>query len=294
MPKPGEAPVTRRISGVMRPGPESAARHYERSINIRRSWSVPRHRERWQPRAVLTPLDRYAFDTRGYLVFDSVLSRVEVDRLREVITRRGVAGGTSVNEQRFGWHGQLLTWDQGFRDLIDHPLVVDLLRTFIGAHVRLDHAYGIVMPPHSRGLGLHGPDIHFDAAYYYGYRGGEPRCGLLAFSWALVDAPERGGGFGCIPGSHRAEEPLPGNADSLVQLVPQSAGSLLVFTEALAHCTMPWNGDAPRFALLYKYAPATMQVDVVPAMAREHVGLLTARQRRLVEPPSRIGRADSI
>ena len=238
----------------------------------------------------LSRLDRYTFDTRGYLLFEGVLPAATVGTLRDAVGAQGLApAGMSIESQRFGWHGELLGWHQGFLDLLDHAVVCGVLSAFVGAMARLDHAYGIVMRPGTTGLGLHGPAWPFDPSQYYVHRAGEIRSGLLSFSWALGDGRPGDGGFGCIPGSHRAGEPLPPGAEVLVQEVAQPAGSLLVFTEALVHCTLPWRGPGERMTLLYKYSPgsSTWAAAEPPPPAWD---AMTARQRRLIEPPSVGGR----
>jgi hypothetical protein len=164
-------------------------------------------------------LDRYSFDTAGYVVMDDVLTASQVGCMTDILEERGVTGGRSVDEQRFAWHGELLTWDRSFRDLIDHPVVLDALATFIGPQVRLDNVYGVVVEPGSVGLGLHGPAQPYDPAQYYRHEGGITRCGMLGFGWALNNTPPDGGGFGCIPGSHHISTPPPPDADDLVQPV---------------------------------------------------------------------------
>jgi hypothetical protein len=241
----------------------------------------------------LSALDRYRFDVAGYLLFEDVLEAREVDILRAVIQARLASPpGPSVEEQRF-W-GEFLGWHPLCRDLIDHPLVVDVLADLIGPYARLDHAYGIVMAPGQAGLGLHGPDWPFDPAQFYLYRGGRMRSGLLSFSWALTTAGAGEGGFGCIPGSHRAEEPIPEGAEALVVEVPQRAGSLLVFTEALGHCTIPWTAPENRLSLLYKYSPGSSAWSRRAGVPADLLPLLTPRQRLLAEPPYVGGRKPSL
>ena len=115
-----------------------------------------------------------------------------------------------------------------------------------------------VMAPGTSGLGLHGGATPFDPAQYYLLRDGQIRCGLVAVQWALVDHPPGGGGFCCVPGSHKASFPLPGRPDGgLVVEVPLAAGDLVLFTEALTHGTLDWQGPAVRRTLLYKYSPGS-------------------------------------
>ena len=253
-----------------------------------------RRRPSWRVHR-LSALDRYAFDTGGYLLVEGVLGPGEVDALRAVVAAQGLSEpAESVASQRFGWNGDLLTWDPALRDLVDHPLVVEVLAAFIGPHVRLDHAYGIAMRPGTSGLGVHGPAWPFDPAQYYVHRAGAIRSGLLTFSWSLTDGGPGSGGFGCIRGSHRAAEPLPAGAERLVEEVAQPAGSLLVFTEALVHCTLPWRGSSTRQALLYKYSPGSSAWAAGPAAPPEVVALMTDRQRCLLEPPFVGGRQPAL
>ncbi len=243
----------------------------------------------------MSAIGRYQFDVSGFLVFEDALDPAEMSTLRKAIEGQGInPPGEAVMEQRFGFQSDLLALHQAFRDLIDHPLAVDVLAELIGPHARLDHCYGIAMRAGTAGLGLHGPATPFDASQYYLYRGGRMRSGLLSFNWALTDAEPGQGGFGCIPGSHRAEEPVPEGAESLVVEIPQRAGSLLVFTEALVHCTVPWNGSEDRLALLYKYSPGNSTWACYPAARPEVLPLLTPRQRKLVEPPYVGGREPSL
>ena len=257
---------------------EVPARGWRRSHGIRARRGAERG---------LSPLQRYSFDVDGFLLLEGALDPARVRHLRSVIEGRDLpAPDHTIGRQRFGGGGQLFEWDPLFTDLIDHPWVVAVLRELIGAHVRLDHAYGIIMAPGTAGLGLHGPAEPFDPAQYYLSRHGVPRSGLLAFSWALTDGRPGDGGFGCIPGSHRATVALPEGAESLLVEVPQPAGSLLVFTEALAHCTIPWTGAGRRLVVMLKYSPGNSAWDPSPAAPAATVAAMPEARRRFFQPPS--------
>ena len=240
----------------------------------------------------LSPLDRYRFDVRGYLVFEDVLDAATLSRLRSAIDAQALPpADETIERQRFGHNGELFGWDRAFCDLLDHPVALAVLAEFIGPYARLDHAYGITMRPGTAGLGLHGPAEPFDPSQYYVHRQGALRSGLITFTWSLCDAGPGAGGFGCIPGSHRASEPLPAGAETLVEEIPQPAGSLLVFTEALMHCTLPWQGPGTRWAVLYKYSPGSSAWGATAAAPPELVATMTPRQQRFMSPPYVGGRA---
>jgi hypothetical protein len=243
----------------------------------------------------LSALDRYAFDVRGYLLFEGLLSPPVVARLQAAIDDQLLPpADETIARQRFGQGGQLFAWDQAFRDLIDHPTALAVLGDLIGPYVRLDHAYGLTMRPGTSGLGLHGPAEPYDPAQYYVHRMGFGRSGLLTLCWSLSDGRPGEGGFGCIPGSHQASYPLPAGAESLITEVSQPAGSLLVFTEALAHGTIPWQGASTRWALLYKYSPGSTAWDPHPAAPADVVATMSARQQRFFLAPSVGGRKPAL
>ena len=235
----------------------------------------------------LSPLQRYAFDVQGFLLLERALDHRTVRRLRTAVeAQRLPPADGNIETQRFGQGGGMFTWDPAFADLIDHPWVVAVLSDLIGPHVRLDHAYGIVMAPGTAGLGLHGPAEPFDPAQYWAPRMGSLRSGLLTFSWSLVDGGPGQGGFGCIPGSHKASVPLPAGAESLLVQVPQAAGSLLVFTEALAHCTIPWTAPETRLVVMLKYSPGNSAWDPSPAAPPDVVAAMPPQRRLFFQPPS--------
>lgn len=237
----------------------------------------------------LTEHERYLVDIQGYVVRRSALSTNEVQALNVAVDLLGLPepNETDIWSQRFRNH---LGSARCFRDLIDHPAVIGPVIDLCGEYARLDHAYGIVMDRGQRGLGLHGGGTPHDPSQYYEVRGGTMFNGLVAAQWALVDHRPGDGGFGCIPGSHRANFALPQAvpADWVVE-VPMAAGDLVIFTEALTHCTIRWSGQGMRRTLLYKYAPGHLAwgrnygSDLAELSATT---VLTQRQKALLDPPA--------
>jgi ectoine hydroxylase-related dioxygenase (phytanoyl-CoA dioxygenase family) len=214
-----------------------------------------------------------------------VLMPSEIASLNAAVDRLRVpAPGDNLQSQRFSGH---LPKAASFRALIDHPAMFEAVLEVCGPYVRLDHAYGIIMAPGTSGLGLHGGATPFDPAQYYVVRDGRIHCGLVAAQWALVDHPAVGGGFCCVPGSHKAAYPLPNGYDrALVREVPLDAGDLVIFTEALTHGTIPWRGPGQRRTLLYKYSPGSSSWAEDQQWPKELLRELTERQKLLLQPPT--------
>lgn len=235
----------------------------------------------------MTDAERYRLDLQGFLLRRGVLGAGEVDALLAAIDVLDLPRpGLDIGSQRFSDH---LGLTHRFRDLIDHPAVLEIVREICGSTVRLDHAYGIVMSPGTSGLALHGGATPFDPAQYYLVERGRIRTGLVAAQWALVDHPPGAGGFMCIPGSHRSGFTLPATFDrDLAVEVPMEPGDVVVFSEALTHGTMPWRGRDERRTLVYKYSPGNSAYGPA-AWPDQLLGACTPRQRLLLQPPTVAG-----
>src|SRR5690606_19047212 len=113
--------------------------------------------------------------------------------------------------------------------------------------------------------------------------------GLIVVSFALTDIDPGIGGFACIPGSHKALYKTPQKYYSVENnpiaiQVPQKAGDVVIFTEALTHGTMPWrNKTGERRSVLLKYCPHYMQWST--RTMEVNTDQLTERQRLILQGP---------
>ena len=160
--------------------------------------------------------------------------------------------------------------------MIDLPAIAPYLQTLIGTNYRLDHDYiKIDSATHASKLYLHGGGQGAGGAKdlvgptdggqcYYRYSNGKFYNGLVAVGFELDTVPSGAGGFACVPGSHKVNFELPSDwkvsetQDDLpefVHRVEAEAGDAIIFTEACAHGTVPWEGDGERRTIFYKYSP---------------------------------------
>jgi hypothetical protein len=237
----------------------------------------------------LDDIERYLFDLNGYLVVKAALTTDEVSRINAVIDamppwdqvsasshahtgldRESTAdGNTEPTEGPIDFYsGLLLEWGEPIRRLVGHATIRPYLEELLGDTNRLDHQYAIFMKNDhvfAGGHALHGGGTPFDPSQYYLFRNGRMHSGLTVVSYALTDAPAGAGGFCCVPGSHKANYPLPPHFRELfdpvpsVQHVPVAAGDAILFTEALSHGCLRWNAEHERRALLFKYSPGHIQ-----------------------------------
>ncbi len=242
--------------------------------------------------------ERYLLDLQGYLVIENAIEATALARMNAWLDEQ--------EKQDSRWSGQtgndhldhLLTWGPDFRALIDNPRVLPVLKGALGDDLRLDHDYAIFLRPGGKGLFLHGGATPHDRTQYYQVIDGKMYNGLVVATYALTDVPEGQGGLVCVPGSHKSNFVCPPALSEVLAPSPVmrqiacKAGDCVVFTEALLHGTLPWQGPHVRRTLFFKYSPGHMMWVNRPYYPlegqSEMAGLgaeLTEVQRLLLNPP---------
>jgi ectoine hydroxylase-related dioxygenase (phytanoyl-CoA dioxygenase family) len=257
----------------------------------------------------MTDREKYLFDIQGFLVVRGFLSEKEVARLNAAFDAnadRMVEDGNSYTSgsttlagaKRRGFFSGMLEWEkpwcEPFRELLAHAKSVPLLNAMHGRGWRMDHApFALFSRAGDEGLVLHGPGHRFDGSQYYVVKDGVMRCGMVVFQFQLADVNAGDGGFCCIPGSHKANFPIPREIEKwemdqeIVVQPAMRAGDMLIFNEATTHGTLPWRGKGERRSLLYRYSPKYLHFaggyhqTSFPAWVEE----LTEAQRAVLEPP---------
>ena len=206
----------------------------------------------------MTEEERYLFDVRGYMVLNQVLNEEELATLNATFDKKQVQS-ENPNAGRARYL-DLISWGKTYRDLIDHPALVPYLEKIFGEDFRLDHDYAEHMIEGGAGE-LHFNGTPYSTMYHYNVQDDKIHCGLVSVAWALKDVSSGAGGFCCVPGSHKSSFPSPGSItcvgqpSACVEQISCSAGSVVIFTEALRHGTLAWTAPAQRRTLFYKYSP---------------------------------------
>lgn len=260
----------------------------------------------------LTERELYRFDLEGAIVIPGILSDVEVEAANaaldanadraHVMEDETFGAKALAGERRTAYDG-MLTWDKPhcdpFRSMIAHPKVMPYLDDLLGAGWHLDHAPNVFeftkgTEGHALHLGLwwNHPGIWFDTT------SGRIRSGLLVVEYVLTDQIEGEGGFAFIPGSHKSAFPRPKSIDhyetdtDLVRNPSAPAGSVIIFTEKVAHGALPWVSGHDRRVAIFRYSPKTQQYGpgVHEVVFPSWVDDLTPEQRMAVEPAHFYGR----
>jgi ectoine hydroxylase-related dioxygenase (phytanoyl-CoA dioxygenase family) len=242
----------------------------------------------------MTEQERYLFDLQGFLVVPGALDAQDLQALNALLDARLTerdAAEPGRNTHRFVG---LLGWGAPMRALIANPRIAPYLSELLGPQFRLDHDYADVI---RQGLGPIGATLHGggeaagDLTAWYRYHNGAMRNGLTVVAYNLRDVSPGDGGFACVPGSHKANLPLPAEWRDLqtphpvVLPVTGPAGTAILFTEALTHGTLPWRAQTERRTLFFKYSPHPLAW-AVPHYDPGQFDDLTEAQRAILEGPN--------
>ena len=164
----------------------------------------------------MTEEQRYLFDAFGYLIVPDAVTGEQIEELRSTLRV------PSEQLDSAGRSAGPLHWSRAWRDLLDLPALSPILEEMIGNHdrpvdgdaslptFRIDH---VNVHTHVRqgfpGGMLHGGWKTAGGSQFFRYHDGRFFNGLVAVAFELHDTNVNGGGFCCIPGTHKANLPLP-------------------------------------------------------------------------------------
>lgn len=203
----------------------------------------------------LTELDRFVFESWGYLIIPNVLSAEEVAECLAASQRLHEAGGTSAWAQI----GRGYESEPALERLIDHPAILPKVRGLYGDRFILQAGWNTLQPAHGETGGWHQDG---SGAYDFKHLGYPIPLIQLRISYLLTDQSRpRTGNMELIPGSHRSLVPLPHHIRRAREDVPighvicAEAGTALLFHNAVWHRTYAHDGDYDRYTMHYVYSP---------------------------------------
>ena len=222
----------------------------------------------------MTETEKYLFDVHGYLVIKGALSPEEVAAANAAIDHHAnqiqlrpndLAHGSSTLRGTTGRGdlGGMLTWGKPhcdvFRQMIVHPNIAPYLEELLGPGFRFEGMSLITMNEGAEGFWFHEGATPYDRSRNFHYHNGRMYCGLTNMAFQLTDVGPGEGGFACLPGSHKANYPCPGDIrlyeahqDRIAQ-ISAKAGDVILFVECLMHGTLPWSGKHQRRSLRCTY-----------------------------------------
>ena len=202
--------------------------------------------------------DRVVFDLKGYIVKPAVLSKDEIEVIKEFVLRQ------KNDPESLPPHERCLPGGP-FAKLIDHPEVINVLLNVIDpdpAKIRLENVFLSYREPGEGEWRPHAGGRTTNPNYAYNFHDGRIYAGMTRVVWELNEVLEDKGGTCFIPGSHKANYNIRTNPvksidardSGLWESYSCPAGSLVIFSEAVRHSADFWQHPrSPRIAIFCAY-----------------------------------------
>ncbi len=262
---------------------------------------------------MVSDLEIYLFDLRGYVVLPNALTPEEVADLNacldaipplkpgewyDYIHAHQYGATDGINLQ------QIYEAGEPFEKLIDHPSWIDKVKYFVGGEGTFDYHHGPLFIDENfanfRGtgeaIGLHSggyPPIHRNQ---FRYHNGRFMCGQIDILIALTDIGLGDGGTMIIPGSHKSNFRHPHyerhrmakgatveGIEGAVELHIK-AGDALLFVDGLSHGSAKRVNAGIRRTVVYRYGPSWGNFRYGYQPSPELLERLTPERRQIVQP----------
>ena len=275
-------------------------------------------------RALVSDLDIYLFDLRGYLVLEDALTAAEVDELNACLDDipklapgewHGYVAGHSYGDVTSGVnYQQIYEAGEPFEKLIDHPSWYEKVKHFVGGQATFDSHHGRLFIDEcfanfrepGEAIGIHSGGHHTVKRNQYRVRNGRFMCGQVNILLALTDIGPGDGGTMLIPGSHKQNFPHPHERDHTMRQgasvdgidaaieVYLKKGDAALFVDTLAHGSAKRVNEGTRRVAVYRYGPSWGNFRHGYEASPDLLARLTPERCRVVQPQQLLPREPQV
>jgi hypothetical protein len=255
---------------------------------------------------MISPMDEYLFDLRGYCVIRQALERDHLSALNAWIDAlppldTGQWLGNVYTQSYGGIDGinlqDIIEGGEIFERLIDHPAWIEQARHYLGPSTK-PFLYEIFVNVRESGgyIGVHSGGHNVDYHQRSGRRNGQWVCTMLSLLAPLTDVGPGDGATVIIPGSHKADFPHPmqdkrggitaaagDQIEGAIEIHLQ-AGDALLFNDALCHGSAQRTNPGQRRMITMRYVPSAYAHRFGYEPSPELVSRLTPERLAIVQP----------
>ncbi len=272
---------------------------------------------------MITDLDDYLFDLRGYLVLPGALTEEEVAALNgglnESPSMRPPEWYGYVHAHQYGVtdglnYQQIYEAGTPFEQLIDHPSWIDKVKHFVGGEGTFDYNHGPLFIDENfanfrepgEAIGLHSGGHAGSKRNQFRFKDGRFMCGQINILIALTDIGPGDGGTMIIPGSHKSNFEHPhihkhkmaenASVDGIEEAIEiyMNAGDAILFVDALAHGSAKRSNEGTRRIIVNRYGPSWGIFRHGYQPSPELLERLTPERRQIVLPLQLIPREPNL
>lgn len=205
----------------------------------------------------MTPEELYRYDVNGYILIEDVIEPDYLCRLNEQLDEwEEVAKQRLEREQPQNpaiLIEDILNQEQALLDLVVNPRVLPYIDAMV-ATARLKSTWATFKWEGGH-TGFHSNHTPSRTCNFYHFNG-RIHHNLFQVFYAMKDIGPGEGALEVVPGSHKANYPLPSNgaSDNMKCTIPMKAGSVLLFTHDMHHGSFNAS-DKVRRTIIFTFCP---------------------------------------
>lgn len=265
------------------------------------------------PKAMLTSMEEYLFDLRGYLVLRGALAPDQVRRINtradELLSQKPDADGWIGCVQRHGYSASdginlqnIIEGGEPFEELIDHPMWIEHAGRYVDAPYEsglfIDESFFNVRGP-GEGLYMHSGGWKRRIRTQFAFHNESFHCGQINMLTALSNIGPGDGATTLIPGSHKSNIQHPqvkwpelrgpesdrpaADIEGAIEVFLE-AGDTLLFVDSICHGAVERTNPGERRILVYRYGPGWGQSRLGYQPSAQLLERLTPARRKIVQP----------
>ena len=273
---------------------------------------------------MVTDMDVYLFDLRGYLHLEGALTNTEIKDLNDCLDTipplkpgewHGYVHAHEYGDKTSGInYQQIYEAGQPFEKLINHPSWIDKVKHLVGGEGSFDYHHGPLFIDENlanfrepgEAIGIHSGGYPPIMRNQFRYHGGRFMCGQVNILIALTDIGPRDGGTMLIPGSHKSNFRHPqygeysmGRDKSVDGIegaieIYMKAGDALLFVDGISHGSAKRVNAGVRRIVVYRYGPSWGNFRHGYHPSPELLQRLTPEQRKIVWPQQLLPREPQV
>ncbi len=233
------------------------------------------------PESGIDEKEFYFWDLCGYVLIRNVMDEAWIEAAHEAMDvyadrleygNDGTRGSKRLAGSRYpALYGLFHLPDpycEPFRRMAAHPAVIQRLNWMMGSGYCLSRARAIHYEKGTSGLYVHSTPEPTSPRNTYVLQNGRVYSEQVNVAWQLVDTNAGDGGYVCVPGSHKANYPMPDALSlceeemGMVKHVEMNAGDVLIFMGAAqSHGAYPWMNESPRRGVIVVYKSRNLDID---------------------------------
>lgn len=269
---------------------------------------------------MLSEMDIYLFDLRGFLLIENALDREHVAAVNAGIDKilplqpgewDGYVHGHTYGDDEGLNLQQIYEAGEPFERLIDHPSWIEKVKYFVGGEGTFDYKHGPLFIDENfasirgpgQAIGLHSGGHTGTKRTQFHFQNGRFHCGQINILMALTDIGPDDGATMVIPGSHKANFPHPdfakhsmggtqASVDGAVGAIEvhMKAGDALLFVDAISHGSARRVNPGNRRIIVFRYGPSWGNFRHGYQPSPDLLERLTPTQRQIVQPQQVLAR----